>query len=793
MKSIYTLVSLLSISPLISLAQTTSLRITGKVYDESKAPAPYADIRLYHSNDSSFVSGVSSNEEGIFELNTEGGKYYVTVSLFGLSSRLIPIAPASGQHDLGAVYLKAASVGLKEVTVTAEQNQMSLKIDKRVFNVGSDLNNQGANATEVLQNIPSVTVDAEGNVSLRGSQNVRILVDGKLSGFASSAEALQQLQSDMIDKVEVITNASARYDAQGESGIINIILKKDKKSGFNGSVTLRTGYYPDHGIGLNANYRTGKFNIFASYTLSRRNHPGTSNTYQRISNADTTFAYYQDYRHERKKWGNNASVGFDYLINDQNTLTVTGYIRSGLGNNFYYRTYDNFDGNNTLTSTDTRDEDNREMEDMMEGSIAYTRRFNKAGMEWKTEVKGYHDQDFERSDYTETSTRYPETILEYSKTYVTEQNLLIQSDLTIPFAKEGKVELGVRSQNRDFLNEFRFGEKIGADWEAPQAFNDDMSYLEKVHAAYAMASNTFGKFGVQAGLRGEYSDVRTKQHSLQQWNRKEYMNWFPSAALSYQYSKKQTFQLSYSRRINRPGQWDLMPFMKFGDNREMRVGNPNLNPEYTDALELSFMQNWENGSLLSSVYYRKTSNKIERMATYGTDGIIYRTPMNIADRNAYGLELNANYSISNWARLTSGFNFFKESVFGTYQNVHFEVNNFSWTNRTSLNFTLPQKWRVQVSGSYEAPKVNPQGRSLALYFADFGMSKDILHNKATLGLNVSDVFNTRKWRSITNTEEIYAESMFQWRPRSIRLVFNYRFNQQPKDHGKMEDMMEGEG
>ncbi|WP_129020281.1 TonB-dependent receptor domain-containing protein [Edaphocola flava] len=792
MKSIYTIVSLMCISPLVSLAQSESLRITGKVFDETKAPASYADIRLYRSSDSSFVSGVPSAEDGSFEIKAENGKYYATVSLFGLSSKIISISKQTGEADLGSVYLKATAVGLKEVTVTADQNQMSLKIDKRVFNVAADLNNQGANATEVLQNIPSITVDAEGNVSLRGSQNVRILIDGKLSGFASSADALQQLQSDMIDKIEVITNASARYDAQGESGIINIILKKNQKAGFNGSVTLRTGYYPDHGVGINANYRTGKFNFFGSYTLSRREHPGTSYTDQRVQNADTGFAYHQDYRHERKKWGNNGSFGFDYMINDKNTLSVTASVRSGLGNNVYYRTYENYDLNNTLLSTDQRDEANREMEDLFEGSIAYTRKFNKPGMEWKTELKGFRDQDYERSNYTETSTRYAQTELEYSKTYVTEQNLLLQSDLTIPFAKDGKVELGGRSQNRYFLNEFRFGEMNAGNWETPQAFNDDFDYVEKVHAGYVMASNTFGKLGMQAGLRGEYSDIRTRQQSQGQWNKKEYMNWFPSAAISYQYSKQKTFQLSYSRRINRPGQWDLMPFMKFGDNREMRVGNPNLNPEYTDALEFSFMQNWDKGSLLSSVYYRKTTDKIERMASYGSDGIIYRIPLNVADRNAYGLELNGNYTLSSWARVTSGFNFFKEVVFGTYQNQHFEVNNFSWTNRTSFNFTLPQRWRIQVSGNYEAPKVNPQGRSLAVYFADFGMTKDILRSKATIGLNVNDVFNTRKWRSITETAEIYSESMFQWRPRSIRLVFNYRFNQQPKDHSKMDDMMDGE-
>nr|WP_158605971.1 outer membrane beta-barrel family protein [Taibaiella sp. KBW10] len=793
MKRLYTFITLVYLSTVSVYAQQSTLQISGKVYDEVKAPAPYANVRLFKTTDSSFVHGIATQEDGTFTMSSPEDRYYIIVDLFGLAQKTLPITQTSGSIDLGAIYLKSESVKLNEVLVTADKNQMSLKIDKRVFNVAADLSNQGANASEVLQNIPSITVDAEGNVSLRGSQNVRILIDGKFSGIVSSAEALQQLQSDMIDKVEVITNASARYDAQGESGIINIILKKTDKAGFNGSATLRTGYYPDNGIGFNANYRKKKLNLFASYTISRRTFPGSSTTYQRLQNADTAFAYRQDYRHERRKWGNNASLGLDYSFNDKNIVSAMFSIRSGLGNNSYYRTYENLDLNNNLLSTDRRDEANKEMEDMLEGSLSYTKKFKKPGAEWKTELKWFRDQDFEKSDYTETSTTYSQTVFENSKAYVTEENFLVQSDLVIPFSTEGKIETGIRSQNRHFNNEFRFGHLNGANWEAPSNFNDDFTYEERVHAAYIMGSNTYGKLGIQAGLRGEYSDVTTLQRSLNNANNKQYFNWFPSLAMSYKYNEHNTFQLSYSRRINRPGQWELMPFMKFGDNREMRVGNANLNPEYTNAFELGMMQNWRSGSLLSSLYYRKTTDKIERMASYGSDGIIYRIPLNIADRDAYGLELNLNYSATTWLRFTSGFNFFRESIFGTYNNAHFKVDNFSWTNRTAVNFVLPQRWRMQLSANYEAPEVNPQGKTLSIFFADFGMSKDFMKNKATIGFNVNDIFNSRKWRNVTETAEIYSETTFQWRPRTVRLVLTYRFNQQAKDNGKVYDASENRG
>jgi hypothetical protein len=298
-----------------------------------------------------------------------------------------------------------------------------------------------------------------------------------------------------------------------------------------------------------------------------------------------------------------------------------------------------------------------------------------------------------------------------------------------------------------------------------------------VYAAYLMGENTFGKLGIQLGLRAELSDITTKQKSLLTPNNKNYLNFFPSAAISYKVTEMSTLQLSYSKRIHRPGQWDLMPFMKFGDNREMRVGNPNINPEYTNVIEAGWMQYFKAGSLLSSVYYRNTTDKIERMAEVGIDGIIYKIPMNIASRDAMGLELNGNYNPKNWLRFATGFNFFREKVSGEYQNQVFNVENFTWTNRTSVNITLPYKIRFQTSANYRAPSVNPQGKTLAMFHGDLGLSKDFWKNNATIGLNILDVLNSRRWKNQVHTATIYSVSDFQWRPRSIRLTFTYRFNQ----------------
>jgi len=775
-----------------AMAQQQELKVKGIVLDNQNETVPYATINIHNAADSALVTGLAGNEDGSFEFSVPEGNYYIEISFFGMNNKNVKLNQASGALDLGKIALKAGSgTALQGVQVVADRAQMSLQIDKRVFNVGSDLNNQGANASEVLQNIPSVTVDAEGNVSLRGSQAVRVLIDGKLSGFASSAEALQQLQADMIDKIEIITNASARYEAQGEAGIINIILKKSKKAGFNGSANLRTGYYPDHGVGFNANYRKDKLNLYGSANYNYREVVGRSTTHQRVDNPDTAFIYDQDYKHRRKKNGVNANIGADYDINDKNTLTASVGIRYGRGNNEYDRIYDNYTITGEPVRQDDRFELQKERENMIEATLGYNRKFKKEGAEWKTELRFFNDLDFEDSDYDETNNVNASRLVERSNAYVTENMLLLQSDLSLPVSEKGKIEAGIRGHARDYDNKFGYSKLVAGDWVGDPMFNDRFNYREGVYAAYLMGSNTFGKLGVQAGLRAEYSEIYTRQYSNANGDTRDYLNFFPSLALSYKQSDVHTYQLSYSRRINRPGQWDLMPFMKFGDNRNMRVGNPDLDPELTDAYDAGVLNSWEKGSLLSSVYYRHTKNKFDRYS-YMQDSIVYSRSVNIDRRDAVGLEFNANYNPAKWIRLTSGFNFFRETIRGKVEEQDFNYDNFSWTNRTSVNITLPQRWRFQLSGNYEAPQLMAQGKRLSMYFMDFAMSKDLMKNRATIGFNVSDLLNSRKWRSTVNTPEIQSETMFQWRQRSARITFTYRFNQQAKENDNLMEKGGGE-
>lgn len=756
-------------------------QLDGKVIDSKNQPVGYAEIRLFQNSDSAIVDGMLTQEDGTFQFELNPGDYWMSIEFIDFATDTVAFTMPASKMSLPNIVLKPGAQALEGVTVIGQRSPLEFQIDKRVYNVSADLNNQGVSAAEMLENIPSVTVDAEGNVSLRGNQGVRILVDGKYSGYASSAEGLKQLQADRIERVEIITNASSRYDAEGDAGIINIVLKKEKRDGVSGSVNARLGYFPEYGAGADFNYRKGKWNFSLNYNINHHTNPSNSSTYQRLHTSDTAFAYRQLYKSERKKLRNNISLGADYNINDFHQLSATFNYRTGLGDNFYDRVYENLNESDIILSKDTRYEYNTELEDMYEITLGYRMKFKKEGGSWNTEFRYFKDQDLEASNFSEINSLLVDSQYEKSKAYVTQHYFLAQSDFIIPFGEQGKIETGVRTQLRNYDNEFGFQEMILDEWIAPAAWNDIFEYNEQVHAGYLMASNQWDKFGAQAGLRTEYTVVETIRQSEGISNKKNYNNLFPSVALSYKLNDNHTFQLSYSKRIRRPGQWELMPFLRFGDNKEMMVGNPDLNPELTHSLEAGWMQYFTRGSLLTSVYYRHTDEKIERMSEVGSDGIIYRIPLNIADRNSIGLELNANYNPVNWLRISTGFNFYKENIYGYYKDEEFERDNFSWSNRTTANFIFPGQWRAQIAGNYEAPRIHPQGKILSIAWADIGMSKDIWSQKATLGFNVRDVFNSRVWRSETHTDEITANTDFQWRPRSFRLVFTYRFNQQLKD------------
>jgi ferric enterobactin receptor len=777
--------SFLFCSLLVTYTSAQSLKVKGVVQDEKTgASLPFASVRLFKWPDSTFVAGEVSDLDGRFEL-TAGtvGAHRLVVEFMGYKAQKQQVNLQGALTDLGIVKLSATTETLDEVLVQGEKSTYELSLDKRIFAVGKDLANSGGNAIEILNNIPSVAVDLEGNVSLRGSSSVRILVDGKPSGLVSikGGAGLQGLQGSMIERVEVITNPSARYEAEGMGGVINIVLKKEQRQGLNGSFDVITGFPMNLGGAANLNYRHRKFNFFTNYMLTYRSTLGDTKQYQELYRNDSTFITDLDFDRELRAFHNNLRMGADYFFSESSILTGAYTWRRTKGKRYSHLYYDDYlNSRSTLLSRTYRTQDETETEPNSEYNLSYKKSFKRKGHELLVDVR--HLDNWEKSDqyFGETVTPSGEQgvySLQRSVNDETEKQWLFQVDYVQPFGKEGKFETGLRSSFRDMTNDY-FVANVQADGSLiniPQ-FTNDFVYDENIHAVYGIYGNKHAKLSYQLGLRGEWSDVTTTLLKENDVNNRNYLNWFPSAHVSFELPAQNAVQLSYSRRIRRPLYNDLSPFMTFTDNRNYWSGNPDLNPEFTDAFEIGHVKYLENGTLTTSLYYRHTVDKILQIRTVANDGFAYSQPQNLATEDAYGLEVTGSSNVTNWLKIDGNLNFFRSVIDGTNLKDTYRSEAFTWLGRLAARAS----WKgtdFQVRNSYEAPQVLPQGRRKSIYALDLAIGRDVLKGNGTLTLNVLDVFNSRRFRSIIEGDNFYTYNNSQGRVRQINLTLNYRLHQ----------------
>lgn len=758
----------------------TTFSIKGKLEDGDKNPVLFANVALYASKDSSLAGGIASDDKGFFAFPAAPGNYFLKITYLTLDEKIVPnVNVASQDLDLGIISLKSNSKVLEEVLVRGEKSQMELQLDKRVFNVGKDLSNIGSNASDILNNMPSVTVDVEGNVALRGSGNVRILIDGKQSGMIglNPAEALRQIPGDLIESIEIITNPSSRYDAEGEVGILNIVMKKNVRYGLNGSFTATGGYPANFGGSFNLNYRRKKVNLIANYGLIYREGPGRGNSRQEYNSTDTSFVYEQTSNRNRAGRSNNFMVGLDYFLNNYNTITATVSYRNSMNVNRSTLQYRDFDFNNVLTETVTRTERETEPRTNIEAALNYEKTFEKKGQSLTFNSKFIISDETESSKYREFSDLGTSDIMQRAFNTEDEKTFLAQLDYVQPIGKDGKIEAGLKSSIRLLDNDFSVHQQDEQmDWRILDQYDNRFAYDEKIHAGYVMASNQFGKAFIQAGLRGEYSDITTELKKTNERNHRGYFNLFPSVHLSYKVKDAQTVQLSYSYRLSRPNFRDLLPFSNFSDSRVFRAGNPLLNPEFTHSFEAGHLLNMSKGSLLSSVYYRHRLGVVENITSVDSTGFTTITPVNLSTGDSYGFEFNLTYDPAPWWKLTGNANIFRAINEGFYQDKVLKSDTYSWTSRLSSRVTLFKSVDFQSSFNYRAPRRTTQGRDLSIYFIDLGFSKDIMKGRGTVTASVRDLLNSQKRRSIVESAGYYSQSVFQWRARQFLVTFAYRLN-----------------
>ena len=671
--------------------------------------------------------------------------------------------------------------------------------------------NAGGTANDILMNIPSVSVDPEGQVKLRGSDNVRILIDGKPSGLVSfkGGSGLNSLQASMIERVEVITNPSARYEAEGMAGIINIILKKERNQGFNGSFEVITGHPTNLGGAANLNYRHKKINFFINYSIAFREMPGDGKLYQEVYDmdttsggdvyrGDTTFILNQTTRSLINGFNTNIRGGLDFFFNEKNILTFSYlYRRSNAGRvtDILYKDY-LFDESNMVGYTKRR-QDEDEVEPNSEYSLIYKKSYEQKGHELTAEIKFLDnwessDQWFMQEQYSPEGMAIGST-LERSLNDEFEKQWLFQVDYIRPIGKEGKVEMGARSSFRDMVNDFVVTRQNENGEFEPITGLDNIDldnvfvYDENIHALYGILGNKTKKLSYQAGLRAEWTDVKTTLEETGDVNPRQYSNLFPSAHLTYDLPKENAIQVSYSRRVRRPFYNDLSPFMTFSDKRNYFSGNPDLNPEFSNVYEIGHIKYFDKGTFSSSVYYRDTQDKIDRIRMVNDDGTSVTLPQNLISEKAMGIEFSSTFSLVSWWKWDVNFNFFYADIDGSNIIETYQANTYSWFARQTSRFTLPKSFDIQIRGNYEAPQNTAQGKRKSLYYADLSMSKDVLKGRGTINFNILDVFNTRRVRAISEGQNFYTESDFQARRRQFNLTFNYRIKQAKSTKKSLEE------
>lgn len=814
----------------ISLAQRPQgqrpdpITISGTVLDqETGAPLEYATLVLQSVQNLDRVTGGISDATGKFSVETMPGKYNVRVEYISFKTYELPEQVFRESTDLGIVRLSLDVEQLEAVEVVGERTTVELRLDKKVYNVGTDLTVKGGSVTDVLDNVPSVTVDVEGNISLRGNESVRILINGKPSALSGlSPDALQQLPAEAIEKVEVITNPSARYDAEGTAGILNIVLKQSKTTGLNGSVNVNIGTPTSYGGNLSLNLRRDKFNFFTNTSYRYRSGPGNALFEQENFNSDGTTASFQnEYRdYQRQSDGFNTNIGFELFLDDTSSITNSFVYRKSDGDDTVDIDFENFDAFGNPTIERRRFTNELEDEEDIQYSVNYQKKFDDDGHELTMDYQYSTGSEVENSIIDEE-------ILGESIDFDTEQtindetqkNQLLQMDYILPFGKENasQFEFGYRGTFNNFNTDFDFGVLENGVLDSNPNFSNELNYKEYVNALYTQLGSKFGKFNVLGGLRMEASDIGVELVDTDEVSNKKYTNWFPSLFLGYEFSETEQLTISYSKRLRRPRSRFINPFPSRSSNTNLFQGNPDLDPTYTDAYDFGYLKRWEKITFNTSIYFNNSTGVFQfitqetgdfvRIENPGFDATLpigpnnletidipvqARTPINLANDKRYGLEFTTTYTPKrNW-RITWNLNVFQQQLRGdyTYENSqgeeiiqNFDADNLTWFTRLSAKIPLPGEIDFQTNLFYRGPTKDAQTNNKGILSTNLAFSKDVIKDKATLSLNVSDLFNSRKRRSEIRTENIASYSEFQWRVRQINLSFLYRFNQKKNDRG----------
>lgn len=777
--------------------------ISGKVIDEETGQGlEFATVTILEADNDAVLTGGLTEEDGSFSISCKPGKIKAKVEFLSYETVIIDdinFEKESQIVDLGEIMLNLSGQVLDGVEVRADRSETIFKLDKKVFSVGKDLANRGGSAQEVLDNVPSVSVDIDGNVNLRGSGNVRMLINGQPSTLVSAGNqnGLRSIQASSIDRIEVITNPSAKYEAEGMAGLINIILKKETEKGFNGSFNVGVGHPFQYNAGAQVNFRRNKTNFFVNVSSGLRRNPGGGKDSIRQLIGENFLYTLGDEDRARKGINNRIQAGIDYNLSDNQILTFSGSFGISEDNNensVYYYDYNEVNGEIFPVATTQRLDFETEDELQQEYNIKYTNELNGKGNSLVAVIQYDDSGEKEFSDIQQGSTLNNLVPLQEVNIDENQNNKLAQIDYTRSLGDGYKLETGLRGNLRTITNKYSVFDNIDSNLIGVDSLTDDFEYHEDIYAAYGTLGKSWEKFSLQLGLRIEYTSILTSfQNHVESDTSYNYTRPFPTAHLTYNINDKNAIQVSYSKRIVRPRFWYLNPFLTLTDQRNRFEGNPKLTPEYTDSYELGHIYYYEKGSLSSSLFFKNTTDVISRIRTINNDGTSVTIPVNLDKEISYGVDVSMNYNVSKWLRFDGNINVFNyETTAGDFINT-FDVTDLSYLGRLGTRLKFWNNAEAQIRLNYRGPRNIVQGKRKSIYFLDIGISKDFLNNNLTLTLSSKDLLNTRKRRWIIDLPGYFAESEFQWRGRTIEFNASYRINQKKKRGGNRGDYQGGGG
>ncbi|MBC5842082.1 MAG: TonB-dependent receptor family protein [Flavobacteriaceae bacterium] len=777
--------------------QKERIKITGIVIEKTtKQPLEYATVTFINSKNPKMIAGGITSPKGEFNIDVIPGTYNIKIEFISFKSIDLNQRSLTENTNLGTFSLVEDAAQLNEVIIRAEKSTVEIKLDKKVYNVGQDMLVKGGTVSDVLENVPSVSVDVEGNVSLRGSDNVRIFIDGRPSNALNMAEALRQIPADAIDKVEVITNPSARYDAEGGAGILNIILKKGKNLGLNGTFIASTGYPETYGLSGNLNYKTEKMNYFTTTGYNYRNNQGAGKTNSQYFATDgSTTGFIDETRDtERLRKGISTKTGFEWSITPNTFWTNSVSYRDNNGSTEDIVNFNNFDVNRNFTDSSVRSNIGSTSGNSLEFASNYLKNFDNKGHKLTLDGLYSRDNDDDSSTITGINDTFPDrNTFGGTANISVQKQFQIQADYVLPIGESSQFEAGYKGNFNELTKDFSFpGTTVGS------ISPDVLQYNEKINAIYTQYGFKVNKLSYLFGLRWEDTNIDINLLNANNFNNKKYNNFFPSAFINYEISDKSGASLSYSKRLSRPRGRFLDPTPNISSNINIFQGNPDLDPSLTDKFDIGYINRWDKVTFNTSMYFENTKNvfsfvRYENGDFVGTTPVILSTPINIGKEQKFGLEFTVNYSpTKNW-KINSSFNLFNATTTGDFsyinsnnveitQNLDNQATN--WFTRVNSRLTLPYKVDWQLSGTYSGPSRTAQGRSLGVYGINTSLSKDVLKDKGTIAFNISDIFNSRKMRSEVNLPSVSSSSEMQWRRRQFNLSFTYRINKKKTDRDK---------